>query len=274
MGVLVQFGGQTAIILADAIATAGFPVVGSLVETIDAAEDRQRCQALLRRLRIPQPAGGSAASAEEALKIAAGRLSRRGAPLLCPRRQGDGDCPDTRGPAQVCRALLVLGLRGAILVDKYLVGRELDVDAVSDGETVVIPGILEQLEPSGVHSADSFAAYPPVSLSKEETDLVVAHAIAIGRELRVADLMIQFVIGEGASWVLEVNPRASRTVPFLSKVSGVPMVKLATPAALGHRLTAGGLSAGLLPDRPLHAVKAPVFSTSKLPGIDPRLGLR
>ena len=170
-------------------------------------------------------------------------------------------------------AALALGPRGAILVDRYTLGRELDVDAIADGETVVIPGILQHVERAGVHSGDSFAVYPPLDLTAEEIQRVTAQTIAIARALRVVGLVnIQFVIQQGTAYVLEVNPRASRTVPFLSKVTGVPMVMLGTAAALGRRLPELGYQTGLMPDRPLHAVKAPVFSMAKLRKVDAVLG--
>ena len=166
-----------------------------------------------------------------------------------------------------------LGIRGPILVDKYLLGRELDVDAISDGETVLIPGILEHIERAGIHSGDSFAAYPPITLTQGESDSVVEATTLIARLLKVIGLMnIQFVIQDGIPYVLEVNPRASRTVPFLSKVTGVPMVKIATRAALGQSLVEQGLLGGLVPHAALHAVKAPVFSMAKLPSVDAVLG--
>ena len=161
----------------------------------------------------------------------------------------------------------------ACLALLYLLGRELDVDAVCDGETVVIPGILEHIERAGIHSGDSFAVYPPITLTPAETDRVVEATTVIARLLKAVGLInIQFVIQDGIPHVLEVNPRASRTVPFLSKVTGVPMVNLATHAALGRSLTEFGFAGGLQASRPLYAVKAPVFSMAKLPAVDAVLG--
>jgi carbamoyl-phosphate synthase large subunit len=165
------------------------------------------------------------------------------------------------------------GVRGPILVDKYLLGRELDVDAVCDGETVLIPGILEHIERAGIHSGDSFAVYPPITLTPAETDRVVEATTVIARLFKAVGLInIQFVIQDGIPHVLEVNPRASRTVPFLSKVTGVPMVKLATHAALGRSLREFGFAGGLQASGPHYAVKAPVFSMAKLPAVDAVLG--
>src|SRR5438094_6911890 len=170
-------------------------------------------------------------------------------------------------------AAIGFGVRGPILVDKYLLGRELDVDAVCDGETVLIPGILEHIEGAGIHSGDSFAVYPPITLTSAETDRVVEATTVIARLLKAVGLInIQFVIKDGVPHVLEVNPRASRTVPFLSKVTGVPMVDLAVQIGLGARLAECGYGIGLWPAQPLVAAKAPVFSMSKLTEVDTYLG--
>src|SRR6202011_3176670 len=170
-------------------------------------------------------------------------------------------------------AAIGFGVRGPILIDKYLLGRELDVDAVCDDETVLIPGILEHIERAGIHSGDSFAVYPPITLTPDETDRVVEATTIIARVFKAVGLInIQFVIQDAIPHVLEVTPRASRTVPFLSKVTGVPMVNLATHAALGRSLKEFGFSDGLQPNRPLFAVKAPVFSMAKLPAVDAVLG--
>ncbi|HYM51480.1 MAG TPA: carbamoyl-phosphate synthase large subunit [Candidatus Limnocylindrales bacterium] len=269
-GVLVQFGGQTGLNLADPLHRAGVRILGSSVETIDLAEDRGQCEALLRQLGIPQPPGASASSAEEALAIA----ERVGYPVLVrPSYVLGGRAMEiVHTPRDLRRyldAALALDLRGGILVDKYLLGRELDVDALCDGEAVLIPGILEHIERAGVHSGDSFAVYPPISLTPGETQRVLEHTTAIARALNVNGLLnIQFVIQDGEPFVLEVNPRASRTVPFLSKVTGVPMVTLATMAAIGRPLE----RTGLVEPRRLHAVKAPVFSMAKLRAVDAVLG--
>lgn len=162
---------------------------------------------------------------------------------------------------------------GGVLLDRYLFGTEVDVDAVSDGETVVIPGLMEHVERAGVHSGDSMAAYPPPHLTPEVCDEMVEDTVRIARALEVRGLCnIQFVVHRGRPHVLEVNPRASRTVPFLSKVTGVPMVELATRVMRGESLRALGWSTGLVPPRPLVAVKAPVFSTVKLAEVDTALG--
>ncbi len=163
--------------------------------------------------------------------------------------------------------------RGTVLVDKYLQGVEVEVDAITDGETVVIPGVMQHVERAGVHSGDSYAVYPAPGLEPREVDEVVDYTIRIARHLRLRGLLnVQYVVHRGKVYVLEVNPRASRTVPFLSKVTGVPMVKLATRVMLGDKLAALGQVTGLVPPRDLVAVKAPVFSMSKLPAVDSYLG--
>jgi len=274
LGVMVQFGGQTGLNLADALAAGGVRILGSTVETIDLAEDRRRCEALLRDAGIPQSPGGSATSVEEALSIAV----RVGYPVLVRPSYvlGGRGMEIVHSPEDLRRyveAAIGFGLRGPILVDKYLLGRELDVDAVCDPHTVLIPGILEHIERAGIHSGDSFAVYPPITLSAAETNQVVEVTTTIARLFKAVGLInIQFVIQDGVPHVLEVNPRASRTVPFLSKVTGVPMVTLATHAALGSPLSEFGFESGLQPSRALYAVKAPVFSMAKLPAVDAVLG--
>ena len=274
LGVMVQFGGQTGLNLADALAAGGARILGSTVETIDLAEDRRRCEALLRDAGIPQSPGGSATSSEEALGIAV----RVGYPVLVRPSYvlGGRGMEIVHSPDDLRRyveAAIGFGLRGPILVDKYLLGRELDVDAVCDERTVIIPGILEHIERAGIHSGDSFAVYPPITLTPAETDRVAEATVTIARLFKAVGLInIQFVIQDGVPYVLEVNPRASRTVPFLSKVTGVPMVTLATQASLGRSLKEFGFDSGLQPSRALYAVKAPVFSMAKLPAVDAVLG--
>ena len=274
LGVMVQFGGQTGLNLADALAAGGVRILGSTVETIDLAEDRRRCEALLRGAGIPQSPGGSASSVEEALSIAV----RVGYPVLVRPSYvlGGRGMEIVHSPNDLRRyveAAIAFGLRGPMLVDKYLLGRELDVDAVCDEHAVLIPGILEHIERAGIHSGDSFAVYPPITLTPGETQRVAEATTTIARLFNAVGLInIQFVIQDGVPFVLEVNPRASRTVPFLSKVTGVPMVTLATRVSLGRHLSEFGFDRGLQPSRDLYAVKAPVFSMAKLPAVDAVLG--
>ncbi len=273
-GVLVQLGGQTSINLAEPLARRGLQVLGSSVEAIDLAEDRRRLAEVLDELGIPQPTGAATTSVEEALAIA----ERIGYPVLVrPSYVLGGRAMEiVRGPDELRRYMAWARAalpRGSVLVDKYLLGIEVEVDAVSDGSTVLIPGIMQHIERTGVHSGDSFAAYPAQGLEPEQREAVVDYTVRIARRLGLKGLVnVQYVVHRGRVYVLEVNPRASRTVPMLSKVTGVPMVRLATRAMLGEQLAEMGWSTGLLRPRPLVAVKAPVFSMSKLAAVDSYLG--
>jgi carbamoyl-phosphate synthase large subunit len=282
-GVVVQFGGQTAINLAEPLDRHGVTILGTTVDAIDLAEDRRRFEALMRRLQIPQPHGAATLDPLEAAAIA----DRIGYPVLVrPSFVLGGRAMEivhSRDQLQrfVAAAMAALpddgdrvgGSRGTVLVDKYLFGTEVDVDAVSDGESVVIPGLMEHVERAGVHSGDSMAAYPAAGLDAEVTRQIVSDTIDIARALPVRGLCnIQFVIWRGVPHVIEVNPRASRTVPFISKVTGVPMVELATRVMRGEKLRDLGYETGLRPAAPLVAVKAPVFSTVKLALVDSALG--
>ncbi|MBV9100165.1 MAG: carbamoyl-phosphate synthase large subunit [Candidatus Dormibacteraeota bacterium] len=279
-GAVVQFGGQTAVNLAAPLHRRGVRVLGTPVDAIDTAEDRRAFEALMRELEIPQPHGAATLDLAEAMAIG----ERIGYPVLVrPSFVLGGRAMEiVHGPESLRRymdaAMAALPTeggerRGAVLIDRYLFGTELDVDAVADGETVVIPGLMEHVERAGVHSGDSMAAYPARMLSDEVRNRIVEHTVSIARALGVRGLCnIQFVVYRGVPHVLEVNPRASRTVPFLSKVTGVPMVELATRVMRGETLLDLGWTTGLVPARPLVAVKAPVFSTVKLTEVDTALG--
>ena len=273
-GALVQFGGQTAINLAEQLNQRGVAIMGSSVEAIDLAEDRRAFAKALDAIGIPQPVGGTTTSVEEAVGIA----ERAGYPVLVrPSYVLGGRAMEiVRNREELRRYMLwAIGAmpRGTVLVDKYLQGIEVEVDAISDGETVVIPGVMQHVERAGVHSGDSYAVYPAQSLEKSELDHVIDYTVRIARHLRLRGLVnVQYVVHRGHVYVLEVNPRASRTVPFLSKVTGVPMVKLATRVMLGEKLMDMGWATGLVPPRDLVAVKAPVFSMNKLPAVDSYLG--
>jgi len=281
---IVQFGGQTAINLADPLVRSGMPLIGSSAEAIDLAEDRRRFESFLNGLGIPQPPGAGVTSVDEALKIA----QLIGYPVLVrPSYVLGGRAMEiVHNATELVRYMkqaMELDTKHPVLIDKYLEGKEVEMDAIADGETVLIPGIMEHIERAGVHSGDSMAVYPGVNLTEAETETIVDYTVRIGLALQVKGLMnIQFVImpqpesesavTKSSVYVLEVNPRASRTVPFLSKVTGVPMVKVATRVMLGKSLREQGYSTGLWPKRNLIAIKAPVFSMSKLFGVDTYLG--
>jgi len=274
VGVLVQFGGQTAINLAAGLARAGVPIPGTSPEAISLAEDRRRFDALVERLGIPRPPGGTATSLEEALAVA----RRIGYPVLVrPSWVLGGRAMEiVYGEEDLARYIeraTAVSPDSPVLVDRYLPGREVEVDAVCDGREVLVAGVMEHLERAGIHSGDSTAIYPPQSLTREQVEAVVDCTTRLALSLGVVGLLnVQYVIYEDRVWVLEANPRASRTVPFLTKATGVPLVRLATAAMLGRSLREEGYRGGLYPAPPGVAVKAPVFSWSKLLGVDTTLG--
>jgi carbamoyl-phosphate synthase large subunit len=277
---IVQFGGQTAINLAEPLSRSGMPLLGSSSETIDLAEDRKRFENFLSQLGIPQAPGAAVTTIDEALKIA-GLI---GFPVLVrPSYVLGGRAMEIVHDAGELERYMKLAIEldtgHPVLIDKYLQGKEVEIDAIGDGESVFIPGIMEHIERAGVHSGDSMAVYPGVNLTKAEIDTIVDYSVRIGLALNVKGLMnIQFDIVPNASskgstvYVLEVNPRASRTIPFISKVTGVPMVDVAIGVMLGKSLREQGYKTGLLPRKKLIAIKAPVFSMSKLAGVDTHLG--
>lgn len=275
---IVQFGGQTAINLAEPLTRAGMPLIGSSSETIDLAEDRGRFEVFLSGLGIPQAPGAAVTNIDEALKIA-GLI---GYPVVVRPSYVLGGrameiVHDATELARYMKAATELDTGHRILIDKYLLGKECEIDAVADGERVFIPGIMEHIERAGVHSGDSMAVYPALRLSSVEVATIVDYSLRMGLGLGIRGLMnVQFVVAKDGDsskvYVLELNPRASRTVPFISKVTGVPMVDLATNVMLGTSLKEQGYDTGLLPNRHLVAIKAPVFSMSKLTGVDTYLG--
>jgi len=275
---IVQFGGQTAINLAEPLARSGMPLIGSSAETIDIAEDRRRFEDFLNHLGIPQPPGGAATSIEDAQSIA----QLIGYPVLVRPSYVLGGrameiVHDDNELIRYMGGALDLGTKHPVLIDKYLEGKEVEIDAIADGERVLIPGIMEHIERAGVHSGDSMAVYPGLNLTESEVNTLVDYTVRIGLALQVKGLMnIQFVIMREADhssvYVLEVNPRASRTIPFISKVTGVPMVRVATKVMLGLSLKEQGYETGLWKRQKLVGIKAPVFSMSKLAGVDTYLG--
>jgi carbamoyl-phosphate synthase large subunit len=271
---IVQFGGQTAINLAEPLHRMGERILGSSVEAIDLAEDRKRFEELLHELEVPQPPGGAVRNVEEALNTA----ETIGYPVLVrPSYVLGGRAMEIVHNAtdliRYVAAATELSQRHPVLIDKYLEGKELEVDAICDGEQVLIPGVMEHIERAGVHSGDSMAAYPPLGLSEQDVDVVVDYTTRIGLGIEARGVFnVQYVLFEEQIYVLEVNPRASRTVPFLSKVTGVPIVPVATRVMLGQSLREQGYAGGLWPKQELVAVKAPVFSMAKLPRVDTYLG--
>ncbi len=274
IGVVVQFGGQTAINLAKPLKDHGVKILGTAVADIDRAEDREKFDELLESLAVPRPKGSVARSEKEAKDIAA----KLGFPVLVrPSYVLGGRAMEIVHNEAKLTAYLAeavkLSNEHPVLVDRYLLGKEVEVDAISDGKTVVIPGIMEHLERAGVHSGDSIAIYPPQTLDQETISVLVDYTERIARSLKIKGLInIQFVIHEGKVYVLEVNPRASRTVPLMSKVTGIPMVKLATRVILGESLARMGYQSGLCSDKGVVAVKMPVFSFNKLTDVEPSLG--
>jgi carbamoyl-phosphate synthase large subunit len=273
---VVAYGGQTPLNLAAPLAAAGVTLLGSDLETIDQAEERTRFSALLDRLGIPQPEGGMAHSIEEALTLA----ERIGYPVIVRPSFVIGGlaidfCYSPDDLVRQLAAATVVDPDRPVRIDRYLEGIEVDVDAVSDGERVLIPGLIEHIERAGVHSGDSVGVFPPGTVGPGDQALIVATMERIVLALGVRGLCnAQFIVREDGVYLIEVNPRASRTVPFMSKVTGVPMVELAVRISLGERLADLGWPNGLLePAEPAFvAVKAPAFSTAKLRGVDPSVG--
>ncbi|QOR74125.1 carbamoyl-phosphate synthase large subunit [Cruoricaptor ignavus] len=273
-GVIVQFGGQTAINLADKLAAHGVQILGTSLEDLDRAENRDKFEKSLQELGIPQPKGKTSFSKEEAIKIA----NEIGYPVLVrPSYVLGGRAMEIvyneDELAYYMEHAVEVDPEKPVLVDKYMVGKEVEVDAICDGETVVIPGIMEHIERAGVHSGDSIAVYPPQNINEKCLAQLVEYTEKLARGLNVIGLMnIQYVLLENQVYVIEVNPRSSRTVPFLSKITDVPMANLATKAILGKKLNELGWENGLVPQKSGVFVKVPVFSFSKLTKVDTSLG--
>ena len=273
-GVIVQFGGQTAINLAGPLSRAGVQIMGSSLESIDTAEDREKFDAFLESLYIPRPKGASVTDAGAAIAAA----NRIGYPVVVrPSYVLGGRAMEIVYNEGDLRYYLTHAVQASpdrpVLVDRYMQGTEVEVDAVSDGNDVLIPGIMEHIERAGVHSGDSIAVYPPITLSEEIRNTVVDYTVRMARALKVKGIItVQYGVHENKLYVIEVNPRSSRTVPFLSKVTKVPMINLATRAAMGQSLASLGYSTGLLDPVDYTAVKAPVFSFAKITQVDIALG--
>ena len=273
-GVICQFGGQTAINLATPMAKRGIRIIGSSNESIDMAEDRERFDTLMGQLGIARPKGCLVESEAEAIE----KTQDLDYPLIVrPSYVLGGRAMqivyDEHELRTYLKEAVVASHEHPVLIDQYMVGREVEIDAISDGIDVCIPGIMEQIERSGVHSGDSFAVYPPQHLSQEIIDTLADYTKKIAIAMSVKGLVnIQFIVVNDRVYVIEVNPRASRTVPFMSKITGINMVEYATRIALGESLKDTGLPLGLVPPKDYVAIKAPVFSFSKLGLVEIKLG--
>ena len=273
-GVIVQFGGQTAINLAASLQKAGVKVFGTSVDDIDRAEDRERFDEVLTQTQIPRPQGISVTNLDEAVTGAA----KIGYPVMVrPSYVLGGRAMEIVYNEAELRDYMSRAVKVTpdhpVLVDRYMQGTEVEVDGISDGVDVVIPGIMEHVERAGVHSGDSIAVYPPQTLSSKVIYTIIDYTKRLALSLHVKGLLnIQFVVVDGEVYIIEVNPRSSRTVPFLSKVTNVDMVGLATRIAMGHTLKELGYKSGLVPPKPYVAVKAPVFSFAKMTDVDIALG--
>ncbi|MGT2728519.1 carbamoyl-phosphate synthase large subunit [Streptococcus phocae subsp. salmonis] len=274
IGVVIQFGGQTAINLAESLSAAGVPILGTQLEDLDRAEDRDLFEKALKSLGIAQPPGQTAT--DEATAIEAAR--RIGFPVLVrPSYVLGGRAMEIVENETDLKSYMRTAVKASpehpVLVDSYIIGTECEVDAISDGESVLIPGIMEHIERAGVHSGDSMAVYPPQQLSQTVKDTIVDYTKRLALGLNCIGMMnIQFVIKDEEVFVIEVNPRASRTVPFLSKVTNIPMAQVATKLILGQKLSDLGYCDGLYPESDMVHIKAPVFSFTKLARVDSLLG--
>ena len=273
-GAVVQFGGQTAIKLTEALMKMGVPILGTSAENVDAAEDRELFDEILEQCGIPRPKGHTVFTAEEAKK-AAGEL---GYPVLVRPSyvlggQGMQIAINDKDVEEFIGIINRYTQEHPILVDKYLQGKEIEVDAVCDGEDILIPGIMEHIERAGIHSGDSISVYPARSISAKVKKTIEEYTRRLARSLHVIGLInIQFIAVGDEVYVIEVNPRSSRTVPYISKVTGIPIVPLATRVILGHKIRELGYEPGLQPEADYYAIKMPVFSFEKIRGADISLG--
>ena len=273
-GAVVQFGGQTAIKLTEALMKMGVPILGTKAEDVDAAEDRELFDEILQKTEIPRAAGGTVFTAEEAKKVA----NELGYPVLVRPSyvlggQGMQIATCDSEIEEFMEIINRIAQDHPILVDKYLMGKEIEVDAVCDGQDILIPGIMEHIERAGVHSGDSISVYPAQSISQEIIDKIEEYTKRLARALHVKGMInIQFIVYQDEVYVIEVNPRSSRTVPYISKVTGIPIVKLATRAIIGETIREMGYEPGLQKRADFIAVKMPVFSFEKLRGAEISLG--
>ena len=273
-GAVVQFGGQTAIKLTEALMKMGVPILGTSAENVDAAEDRELFDAILEECEIPRPKGHTVFTAEEAKKAA----NELGYPVLVRPSyvlggQGMQIAINDKDVEEFIGIINRIAQEHPILVDKYLQGKEIEVDAVCDGEDILIPGIMEHIERAGIHSGDSISVYPAKSIGESVKAKIEEYTRRLARSLHVVGLInIQFIAVGEEVYVIEVNPRSSRTVPYISKVTGIPIVPLATKVILGHKIKDLGYKPGLQPEADYYAIKMPVFSFEKIRGADISLG--
>ena len=273
-GAVVQFGGQTAIKLTEALMKMGVPILGTSAENVDAAEDRELFDEILEQCEIPRPKGHTVFTAEEAKKAA----NELGYPVLVRPSyvlggQGMQIAINDKDVEEFIGIINRIAQEHPILVDKYLQGKEIEVDAVCDGEDILIPGIMEHIERAGIHSGDSISVYPAKSISDKVKTTIEEYTRRLARSLHVIGLInIQFIAVGDEVYVIEVNPRSSRTVPYISKVTGIPIVPLATQVILGKKIRELGYKPGLQPEADYFAVKMPVFSFEKIRGADISLG--
>ena len=273
-GAVVQFGGQTAIKLAKALTEMGVQILGTSADGVDAAEDRERFDEILEKCAIPRAKGRTVFTTQEALQAA----NELGYPVLVRPSyvlggQGMEIAYSDRNIEEFMRIINLTVQEHPILIDKYLMGRELEVDGVFDGDDILIPGIMEHVERAGVHSGDSIAVYPPINLEEKHRELILKHTKNMAKHLNVIGLInAQYILYNDDIYVIEVNPRSSRTIPYISKVTGVPIIDLATKVMLGEKLKDLGYGTGLYREASYFAVKAPVFSFEKLTDVDTGLG--
>lgn len=273
-GIIAQFGGQTAIKLTNPLANAGCKIFGTAAKYVDAAEDREKFDEILESLNIPRPKGTTIRTVEEAIEAA----NKLGYPVLVRPSYvlGGKGMEIAYNDKDIVDYMEIINREEQehpILIDKYMMGKELEVDAVCDGENILIPGIMEHLERAGVHSGDSISMYPPQSLSFKIRDKIVEYTEKLAKALHVVGIVnIQYVVFNNEVYVIEVNPRSSRTVPYISKVTGIPMVKMATRIMMGRKLSDFPYGTGLYEESEYIAVKVPVFSFEKLHGVDTGLG--
>ena len=273
-GAVVQFGGQTAIKLTEALMKMGVPIFGTSAENVDAAEDRELFDEILAQCRIPRPTGGTVFTAEEAKKVA----NELGYPVLVRPSyvlggQGMQIAINDHDIDEFIGIINRIAQEHPILVDKYLMGKEIEVDAVCDGEDILIPGIMEHIERAGIHSGDSISVYPAQSISAVTKRKIEEYTRRLAKALHVIGMInIQFIVCGEDVYVIEVNPRSSRTVPYISKVTGIPIVPLATKVIIGHKIRDLGYTPGLQKEAEYIAIKMPVFSFEKIRGADISLG--